>query len=117
MCEPAESFEDSSSGLALFFEDWDSSFEDASVAVAFWSVTGLDSVFADSESAGALALALFAPGLDPVCSIGFVLFTSVPACLPLLAGGSGGFPANGFVLLFFRKTACCLLTAGDSPFF
>lgn len=102
--------------MALFVEDSDSSFGD-SVTDVFCSVTGLDPVFAGSESDGALVLLLFAPGLDPVCGIGLVLFTSAPACLPLLAGGSGGFRANGFRLLFFRKTACCLLAAGVGPFF
>lgn len=117
MFEPAESLEDSASGLEVFFEDSDSTFEESSVTDVVFSVTGFDSVFVGSECNGALVLLLFAPGLDLVSGIGLVLFTSAAACFPLLAGGSGGFPDNGFRLLFFLKTVCCLLTAGDAPFF
>jgi hypothetical protein len=115
--EPVELLEGSTSGLALFCDDSMSNFAEESVTNVFFSVTGFDSVLAVSELDGALALLLFAPGLELVPGLGLFFFTSAPVTLPLLAGGSGGFPADGFRLLFLRKTACCLLTAGDGPFF
>jgi hypothetical protein len=117
LCKSAEFLVDSTSGLALFLEDSESCFEEESVTDIFCSVTLLEFVFAGSEPDGALVLLLFDPGLEPVCTLDLVLFTSASVFLLLLAGGSGGFPANSLGLLFFRKTPCCLLTAGDGPFF
>lgn len=64
-----------------------------------------------------MVVLLFTPGLALMPGLGLVLFASAPVGFPLLAGGSGGFPANGFRLLFLRKTVCCLFTAVDGPFF
>lgn len=104
-------------GWSLFFEDSESGFEADSATTVFCSITGLGSAFTCSAPDVALVLLLFIPGLALIPGLGLLLFTSVPAGFPLLAGGSGGFPANGFRLLFLRKTLCCLLTAVDGPFF
>lgn len=103
--------------LSLFFENSDSGFEEDSVTAVFCSITGFDSAFACSAPEGALVLLLFTPGLTLMPGVGLVLFASATVGFPLLVGGSGGFPANGFGLLFLRKTVCCLFTAVDGPFF
>lgn len=103
--------------LSLFFEDTDSGFEEDSLTAVFCSIIGFDSAFACSSPEGALVLPLFTPGLVLMPGLGLVLFTTAPVGFPLLAGGSGGFPANDFKLLFLRKRVCCLFTAVDFPFF
>lgn len=103
--------------LSPFFEDSDSGFEEDSVTAVFCSIIRFDSAFACSSAEDALVLPLFTPGLVLMPGLGLVLFISDPVCFPLLAGGSGGFPANGFKLLFLRKRVCCLFTAVDFPFF
>jgi hypothetical protein len=109
--------EDCTSDLAPLFKAPESGFEEDSVTSAFCSVVGVDSVLTGPESGGALALLLFAGGLELASVLGVAFFTSAPAGFRLLAGGSGGFPAKGFKLLFLRKSVCCLLIAGDGPFF
>ena len=89
--------------LSLFFEDSDSGFEEDSVTAVFCSIIGFDSAFASSSPEGALVLPLFTPGLVLMPGLGLLFFTSAPVGFTLLAGGSGGFPANGFKLLFLRK--------------
>lgn len=116
-CGFSESSVEKICNLSLFFEDSDSGFEEDSVTVVFCSIIGFDSAFACSASEGALVLLLFTPALVLIPGLRLVLFTSAPVGFPLLAGGSGGFPANGFRLLFLRKTVCCLFTAVDFPFF
>jgi hypothetical protein len=116
-CEFSESLDESICSLSLFFESSEFVFEEDSVTAVFCSITGFDSAFPCSAPEGALILLLFTPGLALVPGIGLVFFNSAPADFALLAGGSGGFPANGFRLLFLRKTVCCLLTAVDGPFF
>lgn len=103
--------------LSPFFEDSESGFEEDSVTAVFCSIIGFNSVFAFSAPDGALVLLLFTPGLVLMPGLGLVLFTSAPVVFPLLAGGSGGFPANCFRLLFLRKRVCCLFTAVGFPFF
>lgn len=116
-CEFSESSVENICSLSLFFEDSASGFEEDSVTAIFCSVKGFDSAFACSAPEGALVLLLFTPGLVLMPELGLLFFTSAPVVFPLLAGGSGGFPANGFKLLFRRKTLCCLFTAVDCPFF
>jgi hypothetical protein len=116
LCEFSEFLEESTCNLSLFFEDSQSGFEE-SVTAVFCSTTGFDSAFTCSAPAAVLVLLLFTTGLALVPGLGLALFPSAPAEFPLLAGGSGGFPADGFRLLFLRKSVCCLLTAADGPFF
>jgi hypothetical protein len=109
--------EDSTSDLAPLLKAPESGFEEDSVTTAFCSVAVVDSVLAGPESGATLVLVLFACGLELTSVLGVTFFTSAPGGFRLLAGGSGGFPAEGFKLLFLRKSVCCLLTAGDGPFF
>jgi hypothetical protein len=117
LCEPSEPLEDCTSDLTPLLRASESDFEEDSVTATFCSEAGVDSIFAGFESGGTLVLLLFTGGLElaPVLGVGF--FTSAPDGFALLAGGSGGFPANGFKLLFLLRRVCCLLTAGDGPFF
>lgn len=117
VCGSAEPFVDSTSDLALLFGTSESGFEADSVTVIFFSVAGVDSVLDGPDEDGSSVLLLFAAGFELVPELGLAFFTSAPADFPLLAGGSGGFPAKGFKLLFLRKMACCLLTVGDGLFF
>jgi hypothetical protein len=117
ICGSSEILEGSTSDLAPLLRASESGFIEDSVAVAFCSAAGVDSVLAGPESVGAMVLPLFAVGLELTSVFGLTFFTSAAAGFALLAGGSGGFPANGFKLLFLRKMFCCLLIASDGPFF
>ena len=116
-CGFSESSVENICGLSPFFKFSDPGFEEASVTAVFCSIIGLDSAFACSAPEGALVLLLFTPGLVLMPGLGLVFFASAAVGFPLLAGGSGGFPANGFKLLFLRMMVCCLFTAVDCPFF